>query len=444
MAQVNKYADRAAYVADKNRLSTKSAISYIESESATVYDGVNVLVGKSSASIGDLVVWDKTAGVVRFIKSATIAKAQLPATLVPLAVVYARQGDRLLIVSLDNATYNGSASVRWAAPYEVALAGFNLAAGGSFTIKIYTTNHTFTYAAGSTLADIAANIAANLPNYNKADYGGWTAAASGDAIIMTSNTYSAAYATIDAVSGCTIRRTPENANYQTTLTGSLIGGAAEYVRRNNRVNSSFAGCNPEKFLQYYSVNGVEKTGQKPGGAEVIRESAFTTQANPDLVAAYHTYRDYLFGEHMIQYPAAYGAVLRDGRANTGLVGPLRFTDIRGNSVACYPAVVAALDYGVAVDGAATGLEGGGWWLPSVNETYLLMHDRVLAASDKERDPVNRTLTRMGKATCYGSGYYPWTSCEYNSGNAFFYNGYAGIVSYNSKYYTYSVRPVSAL
>ena len=72
-----------------------------------------------------------------------------------------------------------------------------------------------------------------------------------------------------------------------------------------------------------------------------------------------------------------------------------------------------------------------------------MHDRVLTSADRESDPVNRTLSRLGKTTCYGSGYYPWTSCEYNSNYAFVYNGSSGNVSYN-KYYTYAVRPVSAL
>ena len=102
MAQVNKYADRAAYTADAKRLSTKSAVSFIENETTTIYDGVNTVVGKSAAAIGDLAVFDKTDGVIKYIKSATIAKAQIPANLVPLAVVYARQGEQLLIVSLDH------------------------------------------------------------------------------------------------------------------------------------------------------------------------------------------------------------------------------------------------------------------------------------------------------------------------------------------------------
>ena len=224
----------------------------------------------------------------------------------------------------------------------------------------------------------------------------------------------------------------------------MIEGPTESVRRNNGVNSSFAGCNPEKFLQFYSASGTDTTGIKPGSSTIVRESAFTEEANPELVAAYPTYRDYLFGEHLLQYPAAYGALLRDGKTNTAKIGGLRFVDIHGESVPRYPAAAAALDYGITVEGATTGLEAGAWWLPSVDEVYLLMHDRVLTSADRESDPVNRTLSRLGKTTCYGSGYYPWTSCEYGSGSAFVYNGGAGYVSNSNEYNTYAVRPVSAL
>lgn len=444
MSQVNKYADRAAYTADTKRLSTKSAVSFIENETTTIYDGVNTVVGKSAAAIGDLAVFDKTDGVIKYIKSATIAKAQIPANLVPLAVVYARRGEQLLIVSLDNV----SGGIRWAHTYEVALSGFDLAAGGTavltFGTGIYKIDLPLTWNAGAELSDIHAQINSFVTGQIK-DYG-WSSSIdeANSRIIMSSNTWSPSYAFIDIVSGCQITRPPEDVNYQTTLTGVLIEGSTEYVRRNNGVNSSFAGCNPEKFLQYYSANGTDTTGIKPGSSTIIRESAFTEEANPELVAAYPTYRDYLFREHLLQYPAAYGALLRDGKTNTAKIGGLRFVDIHGESVPRYPAVAAALDYGVTVEGATTGLEAGAWWLPSVDEVYLLMHDRVLTSADRESDPVNRTLSRLGKTTCYGSGYYPWTSCEYNSNSAFFYRGSTGYMGGNSKYSANAVRPVSAL
>lgn len=448
MSQVNKYANRAAYEADNSRLKTQSAVSYVEDDGELVYDGVNTVVRKSAAGVGDLVVFDKTDEVLKFIKGATLVADKMPAELVPAGVVYGRHGDKVRIVSLKNAIVNGSNVMRWANSYKVALWGFDLAAGGTavltFGTGIYKVDLPLTWSAGAKLSDIHAQINSFVTGQIK-DYG-WTSSVdeANSRIIMSSNTWSDVYEVIEVVSGCQITRPPEDINYQTTLTGVLIEGSTEYVRRNNGVNSSFAGCNPEKFLQYYSANGTAATGITPGSSTIIRESAFTEEANPELVAAYPTYRDYLFREHLLQYPAAYGALLRDGKANTHLIGGLRFVDIHGESVPRYPAAAAALDYGVTVEGATTGLEAGAWWLPSVDEVYLLMHDRVLTSADRESDPVNRTLSRLGKTTCYGSGYYLWTSCEYNSNNAFIYNGYAGYVGNNGKCNALAVRTVSAL
>lgn len=444
MSQVNKYADKAGYTADKNRKDTQSAVSYVEDDGEVIYDGVNTVIRKSAAGVGDLVVFDKTDSTLKFIKGDTLVTEKIPPQLIPVAVVYARQGDRVLIVSLENATVG---SQRWAYSYEVALSGFDLAAGGtavlSFGQGIYAMELPITYAAGASLADIAAQINANATV--KSTYG-WTASVDEATarIIVSSNTWHPDFAIIKVVSGCQITRPPEDVNYQTTLTGVLIEGATDPVRRKNGVDASLAGCNPEEFLRYYSANGSEKPGQQPGSGEIIRESAFTEEANPALVAAYPTYRDYLFGEHLLQYPAAYGALLRDGKTDTHLIGRLTFEDIYGKTQYRYPAAAAALDYGITVEGATTGLEAGAWWLPSVDEIYLLMHDRVLTAADVEKDPVNRTLSRLGKATCYGSNTTFRTSCEHNYALAFVYNGYTGNLNGNYKYNTYFVRTVSAL
>lgn len=439
MSQINKYADKAAYEADAARLKTLSSESYIENDGELIYDGVNTVIRKSAAGVGDLVVFDKTDSTLKFIKGDTLVTEKIPPQLIPVAVVYARQGERVLIVSLENATVG---SQRWAYSYEVALSGFDLVAGGTFTLRIYNTDFEFTYPAGATLASIAAQINANTTITSTY---GWAATVDSDTrIIMSSNTWSTSYATIGVVNGCQITRTPEDVNYQTTLTGVLIEGATETVRRNNGVDSSVAGCNPEKFLQYYSANGTDATGITPGSSTIIRESAFTEEANPELVAAYATYRDYLFSEHLAEYPSAYGTMVRGGKVNTAKIGGLRFVDIHGESATRYPAASAALDYGVTVEGATTGLEAGAWWLPSVDEVYLLMHDRVLTAADVEKDPVNRTLSRLGKATCYGASYYPWTSCECNPAHAFCYRGDTGYVGANYKYSMGATRPVCAL
>ena len=44
MSQVNKYADKAGYTADKNRKDTQSAVSYVEDDGVLIYDGVNTVI----------------------------------------------------------------------------------------------------------------------------------------------------------------------------------------------------------------------------------------------------------------------------------------------------------------------------------------------------------------------------------------------------------------
>ena len=449
MSQVNKYADRAAYASDTDRLSTQSAVSLIASDNEIIYDGVNIVVGKDAASVGDCAVYDKTAGAIRFVKGETLSAAQLPESLVPLAVVYARQGDKVLIVSLDNST-----TFRWAASYEVALSGFDLSAGGTIVLKFADTyEKTITYTAGATLSDLAAAANAAFKtgvNMSIVDRGGWSATADEAAgrIVLTSNGYSKSWTTVEAVSGATLTTRPDDTNYQAALTGLLLdeGQTVEYVRRKNGVNGTRAGMNSELFLQYYSANGTAPTSNVPLGSEtIVNQASFEgSQFCAELRAAYADYASYLFGEHMVQYPSAYGAMLRDGRTNTAKIGRLRFTDIYGQSKPCYPAAAAALEYGVAVEGATTGFEAGGWWLPSVEELYLLLHDRVLTAGDVERDPVNRTLSRLGKATLLANSVSCWTSCEGDIGFVFMSYRIDGVMFSYVKCITQHVRPVSAL
>ena len=409
-------------------------------------------VEKDAATVGDLAVYDKTAGAIRFVKGETLSAAQLPESLTPLAVVYARQGDKVLIVSLDNV----ASELRWAASYQVALSGFDLATGGTIVLRIGSeTEVSITYAAGGTLADLVSatntafrtTLAYGSP-LTSVDRGGWAAVAddASGRMIITANGYMSWWATITVISGATMTTRPENVDYQTTITSVLIEGETEYIRRKNGVNATNVGCNFAKFLQYRSVNGAVPTSNVPlGSATIVNQASFeTSEFCAELRAAYADYASYLFGEHMAEYPSAYGAMLRDGRTNTAKIGRLRFTDIYGQSKPCYPAAAAALEYGVAVEGATTGLEAGAWWLPSAEEVYLLMRDRVLVSTDVEKDPVNRTLLRLSKATCYGTGYYPWTSCECNSSSVFIYNGTTGEDGNGNKYSTRNVRPVSAL
>mgnify|MGYP000441140676 CR=1 FL=1 len=444
MSQVNKYADKAGYTADKNRKDTQSAVSYVEDDGVLLYDGVNTVIRKSAAGVGDLVVFDKTDSTLKFIKGDTLVTEKIPPQLIPAGVVYGGHGDKVRIVALENALYKGNGRARWAYEYEVKLSEFKLSTGGSFTLNINNTDYPFVYSAGATLESIAAQINANSTIKNTY---GWTAKAADSlsAIVMSCDSWSGIdkYKKIEA-SGCTLTHRVVDVDYQTTSTGLLIPGLREYVRRKNGVDIDRSGCNYELFLEYYTANGSISTNVEPGSSDIICESVFTEADNPALVAAYPTYRDYLFGEHMMQYPSAYGAMLRCGKENTELIGRLSFIDIYAHEQARYPAAAAALDYGVTVEGTTTGLEAGAWWLPSVDEVYLLMRDRALTAADAEHDLVNRTLLRAGKMPFYASGFFPFTSCESTYSAAFAYGGTSGTVVSSPKYSPYHVRPVTEI
>lgn len=443
--QVNKYATKAAYTADTNRSAAKSAVSYITEDSAVKYDGVNAVVEKDAAQIGDLVVYDKSEGRIRFVVAKTLVKNQLGAELVPLAVVYARQGKRLLIVSLSN-----QGSHRWAHTFEVCLRGIDPTTAGTLAIIVHNNGSIseevdVSWGNDSTLAAIAASISAQFQTLTDADDKAWVAAVDGANIILGHNYY-----LVDIVTsvsgtggGANVSYVEDTVNYQCSY--AYLSGT-EYVRRNNYVDTYFGGGNLKKFIDYYGTNGTTPTGNIPlGDSTIVNRTSFESSAYcADLRAAYSTYEEYMEKEQMCQLPSKFGAQLRDGKETTAWLAAQFGTDVRGIDEPRYPAASVAKNYGVTVAGHTTGLESGHWWLPSVTEMLILMRDRRYNGSDTDPDPINDTLVKMSGDTIYGNGYYPWTCGEYNSNYAFVFNGYYGRLDSYYKYDTNAVRPVSAL
>ena len=433
MSQVNKYADKAGYTADKNRKDTQSAVSYVEDDGEVIYDGVNVVVDRDAADAGDLAVFDKTDGTLKFVKGATLLYDRLPPELVPMAVVYGRRGERVRIVALQHLGF-----YKWAVAYEVKLSGFDLSAGGNFTLTVDNTSSEFTYPAGATLASIAAQINADttIAGYS------WKATASDAiaAIVMECNTSAENYKKISA-SGCTLTKHAEYVDYQTT-TAIIPQKTTVNVRRRNGVDSQLAGCDNDAFLEYYRENGTTGTDILPGSSTIIRESVFTQTDNPALFAAYPTYRDYLFGEHLAEYPSAYEAFLQDGKDNTAILAGKTKTDFYGKTVPCYPAAAAAAAYGMQVAGMTTGLEAGAWWRPSAEELWLMAKGLIFA---QPYDPVNRTLSVSGKVIAKTD--YMASSTEYSSLYYFQVNQYGNtrwMLQQQGKSISSIVRPVSEL
>ena len=433
MSQVNKYADKAGYTADKNRKDTQSAVSYVEDDGEVIYDGVNVVVDRDAADAGDLAVFDKTDGTLKFVKGATLLYDRLPPELVPMAVVYGRRGERVRIVALRHLDF-----YKWAVAYEVKLSGFDLSAGGNFTLTVDNTSSEFTYPRGATLASIAAQINADttIAGYS------WKATASDEiaAIVMECNTSAENYKKISAT-GCTLTKHAEDVDYQTT-TAIIPQKTTVNVRRRNGVDSQLAGCDNDAFLEYYRENGSTSTNVPLGSSTIIRESVFTEADNPALFATYPTYRDYLFGEHLAEYPSAYEAFLQDGKDNTAILAGKTKTDFYGKTVPCYPAAAAAAAYGMQVAGMTTGLEAGAWWLPSAEELWLMAKGLIFA---QPYDPVNRTLSVSGKVIAKTD--YMASSTEYSSLYYFQVNQYGNtrwMLQQQGKSISSIVRPVSEL
>lgn len=438
--QVNNYPTKQAYDADNTRSKTASAVSKIVEGSVAVFDGVNVVFdNKNLAGVGDLVCKDVNANKRVFIKAGTVVKSAIPANLKPYAEVYGRKGDKVLITALENL-----GSYRWGHPFEVLVSGVNTAIAGTLAIIVHnngavTEEVDVSWEAGATLESIAASINAQFQTLTDADDKAWVAAVEGIQIVLAHNYY--LKDTVDSITGtgggAGVSFVEDEHNYQ--IEYAYLSGA-EYIRRNNGVDTSFAGGNYKKFLDYYRTNGSVPDANVPlGSSTIVKQDAFeNSEYCAALRAKYPDYASYLFGEHFAQYPNAYGAMLRDGKETTAVLAALKGTTVRGANEPRYPAATAAFNYRRDED---PDLE---WWLPSVEEIVILMKDRRLNSADTDPDPFNDTAVAMGTATAYGSGYYPWTCCEYNSNLAFFFFGYIGNVNNNYKYNTYTVRPVSAL
>ena len=441
MKYIKNYLTKAAYTADSNRPTTKSTASNIDDGTGVVYDGKNVLVDKAGAGIGDIAVYDTAVSAVRFIKFGTYNATTLPASITILGVVYYRTENRVNIVSKNN-----QASARWAEGYKVKLSGFDFVNGGSFTITVNTTTTAaIPYTNADTLTTLAAAIAAALTNAGFTSATGWTATAdnTNNCVTIVRHYYTPAINTFtitDAATkvAATIITTKD---YQCTLSGLLTAYGS--ITRVDGSISSWAGANYPKFLSYYHDNGGTNTNESLKSGNVVKFAVFNATDNPVLVAYYGAgetgYAAYI-KDKMLRYPFSKGSIIDDnGQSNTNILAPVVYTDIDGTSKPAYPAAYNAKQYGLVVNGYTTGFEVGNWWLPSVREMYLLIKDALLDNSDI----VNKTLTSISGDKVLASGYYPWTSTECNSTNAWYYTGSNGSMSYYYKYSMINVRAVTA-
>lgn len=413
MKYVNNYTNLAAYTSDANRPTTLSTISNLEDRNEIRIQGKNILVEKSGAGVGDILVFDKNTSSLKYIKHGTYTSSTLPSNLVPGGVVYERIGNKVLVVSKDNST-----SARWAQGYKVKLTFSDIAAGGSFTITVNsTTTPSIEYPAGSTLSSVTSliNTAINSGADNTA-LKNWTVAAGASWITLERNWYTPVLTTVSVTNntGTVVAQTLTPTDYQTVLAG---GGILPYgfIKRNSGLNTSYGGANLERFLEYYTTSGTTKTiVDLFGDSTVINKTSYLDAGNAAIRGLYGEgdagYLAYII-DRMVKFPYSKGAI-RDlsGRANTYNLSGRTFTDADETTKPAYPAAFNATQYAFLVSGFTTGLEVGKWWLPSPQEMLLL----VRRCTNADTDKVNTSLTAIGGNVIDVNGASRWTSGEYSS------------------------------
>ena len=440
MKNINLYNDTAAYVADVNRPTDESTVSHILDGTGVKFEGVNVLVDKAGAGIGDILVFDKTTSLKKFIKFGTYHAASLPASIVTIGVVYKKDESKVYIVAKSNAT-----SARWAQGYKVKLNGFDFATGGTFSITVNSdTTAEIAYSIGSNLATVAGLINTAI-NAGAADTAlkNWTVQAGADYITLEHNRHTPVISTVTVTDAALkVTATALTAfDYQAVLSG--LQEAYSGANRNDG-GVSWVGVNFERFYQYYYTSGGDTaTNQAVGTGDPVRYSRYNLTDNPDIVIYYGDgeagYVNYIRAK-MLRYPYAKNAALSShGNSLTAALAAVTFTDADGTVKPAYPAAYAAYNTTVGtVTGHTTGLEAGTWWLPSFVEMYELIKDRQLDGSDR----VNASITSIGGNTILPSTS-QWTSSERASGSTWHYYGTGGILYSNAKINSYAARSVAA-
>lgn len=424
MKYLNTYENMAAYNADTNRPANKNTVSYIKDTDNIVRNGVNVVVDPRYCSKGDTVVYDTEENRTKVIKFGTV-KLPLPSKYVIVGTVYDRDERTVKVVANQ---YAGTA--RWGAPWLVKLSNLS---PGSFTITVNSSvTGAIEYESTDTLSVLASRIAAAITSLG---FTGWTAKAYDNYIVVQQDYYTPNIASF-TVSDPGVSVEVLTGNYQTAISG-LLNNNTQLFRIDKTV-SYFAGCNYHKFIEYYSVNGSDITGESLTSANVIRRSRFNMQDNPLLVERFVTYENYISNK-LVLYPYPKGMITdSDGKRNTSVLSAVKYAGHDGIESPAYPAAHNAGQYTVGVPGFSE----GNWWLPSAPEMYILSKDITTGMSGMGDDILNTGIRAAGGAVI-SVATHRWTSSEYSGNFGWIYSGTNGSIYTNYKNYAYSVRPVSA-
>ena len=447
MSQLKSFSNLAAYKAAGEEIKKENGtvVSWIEDGSGVKVDYKNFVSIPFAAQVNDVLAWNIAEGKPCIIKaSERNDRDTLTNNVFPIGIIILIEDNIATVAAFDQID-----SVRWAQGHKIMLTDFK-SGGGTFdlTINLKGTDvkGTVTYPAKATMQDVvdlikAAGLSENLTFEINEDekfitilhnfWNGGTSSATGDV------TYS-------KLTPCRFQQDyVDNCLKQMGLSGLKDKVVTTQVcPRVNGISSYYAGCNWDKFYEYYSVSGntpdkiVELTD-----ANIVNKTAFeNSEFCSKLREKYKTYEPYL-QQNMAKYPSERGYLSHlNGKENTDILRQPMWTDADGAKKPAYPAAYEAYSYTPAglPAGAAPLFGKGNWYLPSGREVYLMINGRTKQGNDF----VNRILQGMkGKSLRYNS--YLWASTQYGAGYAVFFNGNTGDLNTNPKFIQYSMRPVLA-
>ena len=250
-----------------------------------------------------------------------------------------------------------------------------------------------------------------------------------------------------------------------SIARDIQGTTINNVRNNGGV-MSWGGCNFNKFLDYYSVNGDipnRYIGTIIDGNLPVNRNAFETFEQCKFLRDYYvTYENYI-RDNMLTWPigprsdSAIGLYADKGAEHTNLLAKATYKD-PANGLVNTP-LYGAAHYCATVGANHTLLVPGKWWLPSAGDMMDLMEDVTYGTNAWPENPdiVNQVLMKLNENTndetkgfrfsMLSASKDQWTSTgcpKINNIVAYLYNASDGTINVGQPYWDIAASPITQI
>ena len=444
MANIFKYASKAAYSAATDRPVNESSVSFDGGEMH--YDGKNPITPIKQCDGVNIVLLDPTTKQKYGVPVAEYNAASLDPRFTIVGVMFGKILGKCIIM------HKNAASRMWG---QSGFYKLTPSASGSFHWAV-TINGTAKSGDVTWASDAVATIVSQI---NAVQSG--LAVNKGTYVGIAVNTYSASTFTISSDSGVEyedlskqcwvdgVKQTEVHRGWQNTAIGSLSLGLTSFIAANTvqyskaGYNNSYrCGANFAKWKSWASANG-NASYVAESDVDIMKQTAFEACATgtADAQAVYAKYNgdyDAYLRAHMIKVEDVHAGGVEyigygRGLEQTKLLASVMTLDLDGNRVPAFPAAYYANTAYVSGDDA---MAAGKWQMPNNTDLGMFMEDTTYAL-------VRSALSKIG-GTALANSDYIWSVSEYDSYTAWSYYGYYGSVTYGVKYNSFSVRPLLAL